>query len=90
MPVYIARIYHDNHIQEVIVKADSMRLAKKAAQPKMEVTKLNPEQLFNYAQSGLVLLDSDQTGDNRTIDMFPVDFNIVKPDISKMEFTASC
>lgn len=90
MPVYIVRIYQDGQTQEVVVKADSMRAAKRAAQPKMVVSKLNPEQIFKYAQAGLVFLDPDCARDDRTKDMFPVDFSLVDTDIRNMETRASC
>jgi len=70
--------------------AANIKAAKKAAQPKIVITKLNPEQLFKYAKSGLVLLDSERNKECGTQDMFPEEFCLVKPDISKMEAVASC
>lgn len=79
MPVYIAKIYHDDRVQELIVKAPNLRLAKKFAQPRVVVSKLAPDQIFEYVKSGSVLPGSDQNNDANTMSLFPVDFSLIAP-----------
>lgn len=90
MPVYIAKIYQDNQIQEVIVRADNVRAAKRAAQPKVVVCKLTPEQVFEYMKSGVVFPNADLKRDTRTMDMFPVEFSLFKPHIKEEEVGTAC